>query len=495
MAEVIPVSYSIFILCYMAGMIVVGWLLSRKAKSLAAYTTAYRGLAWYVTAATVFATITGAAVMIQGTYLGYTVGILGSVQFLFVYGGLLLFILFIYPRIAVVENRHTLPEVIGDRFGKSARLLYGVLLFIREAAQSAGQYAGAATILMLLLPVKLNTAILIIAAVIAVYVTLAGLYSVAWMDFIQTNVIVVGFLVLLVGSYIKTGGLSGLSANVPPQLLSLSNYEATFRAFGYGKWSSNALMSTIMLAAAFLPGMIVRNEMYQRVWASQTPHAAKKGLWTAFVVGIIGSGVVPIWLGMSARAMWPTIDPKQAYAYAAVNLLPGFLPALFLACVLAAISSSIDSYIMSGSSVAVHNIWALLVPTSSEKTKLTVARVASVVLVAVSALLAMYFKWIIPALMFSWTLLASGGLPVVLSAFLWPRVTDAAAISSIGFGGLIALVWEFILKRPGQIPTVVPGLLASTLALIVVTMLTQQSDAEKERWVAFSKTYKYREDV
>ena len=145
-------------------------------------------------------------------------------------------------------------------------------------------------------------------------------------------------------------------------------------------------------------------------------------------------------------------DPDKAWGVASRELLAPGLRGLMLACLLAALMSSVDCYMIVSSALVVRNVYVPFVnPSAGDRECLRVGRLAGVVI-------------IVGAIGFSWSMMDVFGqlqltwvIPMLFAApfwigMLWRRATTAGAWITMGFVGGVFFV------LPWLIPTAFPQL-------------------------------------
>lgn len=165
-------------------------------------------------------------------------------------------------------------------------------------------------------------------------------------------------------------------------------------------------------------------------------------------------------------------NPDLVWGYAARDLLGPMnrgLVGLMIACLMAALMSTADCLMITGSSLITHNIYRLLVPGRPEQHYVRIGRIAGAVVIIGGALIATRFDTILQLLKLWWELNV-----MVAAAFWlgmkWRRATRPAAWCSIG----LTSVLFFIL--PILAPTVMPSLKSSESFL----KLTQRREVVRQ---------------
>lgn len=129
-------------------------------------------------------------------------------------------------------------------------------------------------------------------------------------------------------------------------------------------------------------------------------------------------------------------DPDKTWGVASRELLGPGLRGLMLACLLAALMSSIDVYMIVGSALVVRNIYVpYLRPEATERQCLLVARLTGVVIVGGSVLISLSIMDVFAQLQLTWIVMAPIAAPFWIGMY-WRRATTAAAWTTIVFCAL-----------------------------------------------------------
>ena len=129
-------------------------------------------------------------------------------------------------------------------------------------------------------------------------------------------------------------------------------------------------------------------------------------------------------------------DPDRTWGVASRELLGPGLRGLMLACLLAALMSSIDVYMIVGSALVVRNIYvAFFQPKATEQQCLRVARLTGIVVVGGSVLFSLSMMDVFAQLQLTWIVMVPMAAPFWIGMY-WRRATAAAAWTTIAFCGL-----------------------------------------------------------
>ena len=178
-------------------------------------------------------------------------------------------------------------------------------------------------------------------------------------------------------------------------------------------------------------------------------------------------------LGIAARAAYGTlVDPEKALLIAAADFLPSALAGMIIAAVLAAICSTADSQLLLTASSVSHDIAVelLKLPTTA-RIRLVADRLAVLVIGLVATGIALgEVRVVFDFVLYAWAGLGAGFGPALVLRLLWKRTTGWGVVAGMIVGVTTAVVWRITLHD--QLYELVPALLLSLIAVIIVSLLT-----------------------
>jgi Na+/proline symporter len=213
---------------------------------------------------------------------------------------------------------------------------------------------------------------------------------------------------------------------------------------------------------------------------------------TAIGVSLVLQAIIAVTvalLGVTMRLFFPTLStPDLAGVVMSQFLLGPILGGLFVAAVLSAILSTIDSVLIVSAAGIAHDIYAMLIdPDATERKKLWVNRAAVIVLGLVPVALALnrdlfggLIQFIVILLL---SLLGSAFFAPVLLGLHWRRANTPGGVAGMTVGFATAVVWHIGTDVYAFVPAVftryigdpvIPGVGASFVAMVAVTLLTDK---------------------
>jgi SSS family solute:Na+ symporter len=266
----------------------------------------------------------------------------------------------------------TLGEMLGDRFGSTAlrALVAGVSLFWLFPYVMLQQVGGGQALVGLTdgaVPYWAGAALITVFMI--VYVVVAGLRGVAWTDTLQ-GVFMLG-IVWVAAAWVVTGvgGLSAVGAQLAAE-------KPEFVALGGGLYSPQWMISTAVTIAF---GVTMFPQINQRFFVAKDDRVLKRSfaLWPVLVLLLF---VPAFLLGSWAAGLGVAVPEGGNVVPALLNeYTPAWFAALVIAGAMAAMMSSSDSMLLSGSSYLTRDLYRpLLNPTASATKEGWVARLGVV---------------------------------------------------------------------------------------------------------------------
>jgi SSS family solute:Na+ symporter len=260
------------------------------------------------------------------------------------------------------------------------------------------------------------------------------------------------------------------------------------------------------LALILSPAYWIGNQaIIQRSLGANSEFAAK----ASYVWGALLKNVIPLIIavpGLIAAAKFPDLkEGDAAFPRLVSALLPSGLKGVFVAGFLAALMSSVDSYLNSAATILSHDLYKRFIrPQADERQLLTIGRWTTVALVgwaigfAFLLLQASEQSGIYAIFQTLMSFFQGPALAVLLIGVFWRRATGTAAVTAFLCGiacttTLFTLSQPRVVERLGwkplfQIPDPflyfsVWAFLATALVLVCVSLVTRPEPAEKTQYV------------
>ena len=300
------------------------------------------------------------------------------------------------------------------------------------------------------------TGIAIGFGIVVMYIFSGGFLAVAWSDFFQGSLMFVGLLLLPVVAYFSLSGdasiIEGLR-NIDPALLNI--------------WGSGGL--TLMNFVAVLGllsigiGFMGSPQVYVRFIAIKNEAEIEKGKWVALFYTLLTDSAA-VMIGILGRYMLTQAgdNPEMILGNAAENVLalvlgqvmPSLIIGVYIAAVLSAVMSTVDSLLVVASSAVTRDFYQqILYPGVDEKwlmgfskkVTLTLAILALGVALAVSVLSPT--RTVFWFVIFGWSGIAATFCPVIILSIFWKAYTEKGAIASMVTGFLCIPFFKFVVPN------------------------------------------------
>ena len=362
--------------------------------------------------------------------------------------------------IEYLEKRYPLPAI---------RLVSGVLTVFLLGFYVLAQFIAGGKGMALVTGLDYPLALAIAVTVILAYTLLGGYLAVAYTDFFQSIVMLVGVVWIMAAVLTELGGLTAAHnavADVDPTLLTLWG-----RGLGFeGQWG--VVAGALLI---FSVGYMGWPHVVTRHMAMSRPATARRAggwatLWNLLFVP------TPYMLGIFAIVLLPGLeDPEMAIFEAASALLPAAATGLVMAAILAAIMSTADSLLLQVGSIASRDLYErFIAPDASEQRMVAVSRglVLAIAVIGYGVALVQPPS-VFSIVVFATTVLGSAFLPAYVCAVWWRRANALGALASIIAGATVSFAWEALgLVEATQLAPMLVGVTASSLTIVVVSLVT-----------------------
>jgi SSS family solute:Na+ symporter/sodium/proline symporter len=187
--------------------------------------------------------------------------------------------------------------------------------------------------------------------------------------------------------------------------------------------------------------------MYQKFFSAKTQRDARLSVVGWFLGAILLETLI-VCIAVFGTALYHssgelTKMPHEIIPYTARHGLPALMGALLLGAVFAQVMSAASNYLFSPATNLVNDVFSrYIAPGASNKRVLIVSRLAVVLLGCWALYQSLHAASVIHTMLWAYTVYAASLTPVVLAAFFSKRVTAWGAVSAIGAGTVVTLVWD-----------------------------------------------------
>jgi solute:Na+ symporter, SSS family len=454
----------VFVVLYLLGTLAVGVWAGSRVKNTADFAVAGRSLPLVMVITTTFATWFGAET-VMGIPAKFAQGGLGAiVEDPFGAGMCLVLVGLFFAAKLYQKNLLTIGDFYRQRFGKGVEIFCSVAIILSYLGWVAAQITALGLVFSILTNGQMSAQTGMVIGVLAVliYVVVGGLMAVAWTDFIQMIVLVVGLSVIAVTAADVAGGYQVvLDVAVQKNLTQF--------------WPSPTFTDVAMFVGAALTmmlGSIPQQDVFQRVMSAKDAKTAQRGAVIGGVSYILFA-FVPMFIVLAAVAVMGTQamelaqnDYQRLLPAFIMGHMPLFIQILFFGALLSAIKSTSSATLLAPSTSFVENILKQIRPGMNDKQQLLAMRVTLVVFAALVLVyaIAMQGTPIYELVSAAYQVTLVGAFVPLVAGLYWKRATTQGAIVSI-FAGVFT--WMLFFKEVTTWGEVFPGQLAGLLAALV----------------------------
>ena len=407
------------LIVYALVCIIIG-LISTKGNRDDDYLIAGRKIGFLGFVFTVVASYIGGAAIVAYSAYVYKFGISAIAVFIGTAAGFLIFIPYALKlrKYSTKKQFLTLSDWFYFKFDKKTGLVSAIILLVVYFGMLLNQFIAGSSILANISGLSYETALLISAAVITIYLFAGGFKSVVKTDVFQYVIMFILFVLL---AYVLIKGDHDFSREATD--LSDMNFSMTIAFIFFG--------ILIIFQSA---------EYWQRVYAAKSNKVIKTG-FIASAILVLVTGLAITIVGLSAHYQVPGIAPRDAFAEGLKVLAPKKFIGAGLVLLFAAIMSSADTIIFVLASSMAKDYIAHFSKKEVTQHNLKIQTKIFIVLFSfVGFVLAFYFRSIINVIVFI-TGVGFTIVPAAVASFHFKIEKQAALASFISGVGYVLILF------------------------------------------------------
>lgn len=375
----------------------------------------------------------------------------------------------------------TQPELMEIRYDPMIRAPVAVAVTVMMILFSVTDFIGFKLVLGTFFGIEPFYAIIIMAASVALYVSVGGFRAVVWTDLLQ--------YILLAGLAIYVAALAlDLCATKGVSLVTASSM------LGPDWWNPfilGGLLGALVFMIALLPGWVAEQDPWQKIWAARDEASAKRGLLLgAALLALVYFCCLLTAIGLSVLYPRPAGEVDAEMLYLKIisdNVSPSLLALLTIGFAAASMSCT-DTFATSGASCISRDlIQRHLWPTATMKQMLIVNRALVIIMIAISSAIALNVNSIMDAVIIATVIGTTSYFFPIIGGLYWKRATKWGAMAALVVGGgtqILLIIYElFLLKQP--LDSISPlltehgvllGLFLSAISFFCVSLSTKPTE-------------------
>jgi len=453
-------SKLIVLAIYFSILLGIGFFASKRITNISDYYVGGKKLGYWIAALSARSTGESGWLLIGVTGMGALIGVsafwivVGEILGVFISWQ---FMAKKFKRLTDEYNSITIPDFLVSHFRSSTntiRIIAAAALSIIVVIYVSAQIDVTGKTFESFLGFNYYTGIILGFGIVVLYIFSGGFLAVAWSDFFQGALMFVGLLLLPFVAYFSLSSdaslISGLYA-LDPALLNI---------WGPGGFSLLNFVTVVGLVSIGI-GFMGSPQVYVRFMAIESENEIEKGKWVAIFYTLL-SDTGAVMIGILGRYILTKTgqDPEAVLGIAGENVLsmllnevmPMFIIGVYIAAVLSAIMSTVDSLLVVASSAVSRDFYQQIVrPDIDEDSLMGLSKKVTLILAFLALVVALLVSILSPDrtvfwfIIFGWSGIAATFCPVIILSLFWDGYTENGAIASMITGFLCVPIFKFII--------------------------------------------------
>lgn len=292
--------------------------------------------------------------------------------------------------------------------------------------------------------------------IVLAYIFVGGFVAVVWSDLFQGVLMFFGLIALPIVAWLSmehTSSIVQSLENIDPSLINI-----------WGIHDSTAMNIAAIIGFSMIGlGFLGSPQVYVRFISVKNEAEIDKGRWVAIIFTLL-TDTAAVTIGILARIFFTQNgqDPEAILGIGGANVLsmmteqfmPLIIVAIYVAIVLAAIMSTVDSLLVLASSAITRDFYQKIFRPDLKDNELTgISRGVTLIMAFIALLLAILIAILSPerqvfwVIIFGWSGIAATFCPVIILSLFWKNYSEAGAIASMISGFLCVPFIKFYLQQ------------------------------------------------
>ena len=385
----------------------------------------------------------------------------------------------------VANNAITIPDYFENRFNDTShtlRLISSIVIVLFFTLYTSSGVVAGGKLFESSFGLSYEMGLYITAGVVVAYTLFGGFMAVSITDFVQGCIMFLSLILVPIVVLFELDGFSSAAAhleNVNGNFLDMMTNASNGETMTF-----IGIISLLSWGLGYFgqPHIIVRFMAIRSVKDIKVARRIGISWMIVTVIGALATGLLGLaYVTSSGQSL---DDPETIFIFLSQVLFHPLIGGFLLAAILAAIMSTISSQLLVTSSSLTGDFYQAYLRRDASQYELVVVGRISVALVAVLAIYLAYDRnsTILSLVSNAWAGFGAAFGPVVLFSLLWKRMTRLSAIAGMLVGATTVLIWIYApLSINGQslsqwIYEIIPGFIAASMTIVIVSMLTRQDD-------------------
>ncbi len=456
----------IALIVYVAILFVIGIVASKRIKNISDFYVGGKKIGYWAVAFSARATGESGWLLIGLTGMGAMAGlsaywvVIGEVL------GVAVSWFFMAKRFKRLSDRYqsiTVPDFLESHFKTTKPILRAVsasILSVFVVIYVSSQIDATGIAFESMLDLNYYYGAIIGFVIVLAYIFVGGFVAVVWSDLFQGFLMFLGLVALPIVVYYSISHQESIYA----QLQAIDPYLTHIWGGSDNMWLN---VATILGFSMIGLGFLGSPQVYVRFMSIKSEAEINKGRWVAIIFTLL-TDAAAVTIGVLARVIFTENgqDAEQILGIGGADVLgimtEQFLPlgltAIYIAIVLSAIMSTIDSLLVMASSAVTRDFYQKIFRPNTPEHKLTkISRLVTLIMAFIALGIAMIIAVTAPerqvfwVIIFGWSGIAASFCPVIILALFWKKYNTAGAIASMVSGFLSVAVFKFVIQ---PLPTI-----------------------------------------
>jgi len=447
---------------YVSILFLIGIIASRRVKSMSDFYVGGKNMGFWAVAFSARATGESGWLLIGLTGMGALAGysaywvVFGEVLGVFISW---FFMAKLFKKKSDAYGSITIPDYLQSHFKSTThtlRILSASVLAIFVVIYVSSQIDATGIAFESMLEMNYYAGALLGFCIVLIYIFFGGFVAAVWSDLFQGLLMFFGLILLPIVVWFSmdqgTSITEGLNS-IDPALTNIWGGHDDV-------WMSLfAILGFSMIGLGFLGSP----QVYVRFMSIKDEAEIDKGKWVAIGFTLL-TDAAAVTIGILARVLFTENgqDPESVFGIGATdvlnmmteNFLPHLLVAIYVAIVLSAIMSTIDSLLVIASSAITRDFYQKIFrPDIKDKDLTKISRIVTILMALIALALAMTIAVVSPerqvfwVIIFGWSGIAATFCPVIILSLFWDRYTEKGAIASMISGFISVIVFKFYFQE------------------------------------------------
>ncbi|CAN5355964.1 sodium:solute symporter family protein [soil metagenome] len=463
-----------FVVLYLLGTLAIGVWAGTRIKNTSDFAIAGRSLPLIMVVTTTFATWFGAET-VMGIPAKFAQGGLTSiVEDPFGAGTCLILVGMFFAARLYKLNLLTIGDFYRQRFGKGIEVFCSIAIMLSYLGWVAAQITALGLVFSVLTVGAMSetTGMVVGTLAVLVYVVVGGFLAVAWTDFIQMIVLVIGLTIIAFFAADLAGGTG--------PVLEVASKAELWKFLPPPSFKEIAFF--IAAGLTMMLGSIPQQDVYQRVMSAKDAPTARTG---AIIGGVsyILFAFVPMFIVLCAVVVMGSgaldmakNDYQRLLPTFVMTKMPLVMQILFFGALLSAIKSTSSATLLAPSTSFVENILKNLRPNMNDRQQLFAMRATIVIFAGLVLGYAIRMKGtpIYDLVSTAYQVTLVGAFVPLVMGLYWKRATTQGAIFSVVGGiGVWLLYFPQVTSLGEKFPGQLAGLIVAFAGMLIGSLIPQ----------------------